>query len=55
MKRQEAERVVKALRDSTDRLDAVWRNTGSFGSKNQVDVNIEVLKECEAIMKAGEE
>lgn len=35
--------LVSELSNSTDRLSAVWSNTGSMGAKSQVDENLKVL------------
>lgn len=35
--------LVSELSNSTDRLSAVWSNTGSMGAKAQVDENLKVL------------
>jgi hypothetical protein len=37
------EALTIALSASTDRLSAVWQNTGSLGAKAQIDANLELL------------
>lgn len=36
--------LVTSLKDSTDRLHAIWCNTGSIGARNQVNYNMIALK-----------
>ena len=44
-------KFVQALKDSTDRLEAIWGNTGSLGAKAQVDRNVELLHTIEPDFK----
>lgn len=44
-------KFLQALKDSTDRLEAVWGNTGSLGAKAQVDRNVEILHTIEPDFK----
>jgi hypothetical protein len=43
LKRQ-VEGLAGALKDSTDRLYAIWRNMGSIGARSQVMYNMILLK-----------
>lgn len=42
--KEKIELLRKALHSSTDRLNAVWHNTGSMGAKEQADINVEALE-----------
>ena len=41
------DKLVEALQLSTDRLDAIWANTGSMGAKSQADINKSILADLE--------